>query len=141
MLNLFYEEPEYDRWFRFDRYPRRLLRRFIRGKLRLGGHARVFLNLRAGLDRIGVPYRVNDYRHALANPDEIACIIGQPYVLDKVKWKNPIIFGAAIHSHPIEDVDLLRRLPVQKILAPGPWMKSMCEFCLARCCGSMAGRN
>jgi hypothetical protein len=126
-LNLFYEEPEPDRWLPFDRYPRRILRRLIRGKPRPGGQGRMFLNLCAGLDRITAPYRINDYRHAVANPDEIACIVGQPFVLDKISWRNPIVFGAAIYAHPIEDPHLLRRLPVQKILVPGPWMKSMYE--------------
>mgnify|MGYP003296622018 CR=1 FL=1 len=50
VLNLFYAEPDPDRWLPFDRYPRRLLRRLIRGKPRPGGQTRVFLNLMAGLD-------------------------------------------------------------------------------------------
>ncbi len=92
-----------------------------------GGQKRVFLNLCTGLNRIGVPYRVNDYRHARSNPSELVCIVGKPHVLDKVEWKNPILFGAAVHSHPCDDPGLLRRLPVKKVLVPGPWMKRMCE--------------
>jgi len=126
-LNLFYEEPERDRWITLDRYPRRLIRRVIRGVARPGGHKRVFLNLCAGLQRIGIAYRVNDYRHALDNPHEVVCIIGKPFVLDKQRWRNPILFGAAGYSHPVDDPDLLQRLPVKKILVPGPWMKTMCE--------------
>jgi hypothetical protein len=126
-LNLFYEEPEGDRWLPFDRYPRRLVRRLVRGRPRIGGQRRVFLNLCAGLDRIGVPYRVNDYRYAIRHPEETVCIIGKPFVLDKVSWKNPIVFGAAVYSHPLDDPDLLRRLPIRKVLVPGPWMKAMCN--------------
>jgi len=55
-LNLFYEEPGPDRWFPLDRYPRRVFRRILRRRRPPGGHARVFLNLRAGLDRIAVRY-------------------------------------------------------------------------------------
>jgi len=127
VLNLFYEEPDGDRWFPFDRYPRRVIRRVLRGKPRPGGQARVFLNLRKGLDRIGIRYRVNDYAYAKRHPRELACVIGKPFVLDKVRWKNPILFGAAVYSHPTDDPDLLERLPVKKILVPGPWMKHMCE--------------
>lgn len=87
---------------------------------------RVFLNLCAGLDRIGVAYRVNDYRYARANPKERVCIIGKPHVLGKVTWRNPILFGAAVYSHPCEDPDLMRRLPVERVLVPGEWMRSMC---------------
>lgn len=127
MLNLFYEEPEGDRWISFDRYPRRVIRRLVRGNGRPGGQMRVFLNLCAGLDRIGIPYRMNDYRHARRNPHELACIVGKPCVLDMIKWRNPIMFGAAVCSHPIDDPELLNRLPVKKILVPGPWMKEMCK--------------
>lgn len=125
MLNLFYEEPEGDRWLPFDRYPRRLLRRLWRGPPHAGGHRRVFLNLCAGLDRIGIRYRVNDYRHAERNPAELVCIIGQCHVLDQADWKNPILFGAAVFSHPSDDPHLFERLPVKKILLPGAWMKEM----------------
>jgi len=87
---------------------------------------RVFLNLRDGLDRIGVPYRVNDYRFAANNPSHLACVIGKPHLLDHIDWKSPILFGAAIHSHPSDDPRLMERLPVKKVLVPGPWMKEMC---------------
>lgn len=88
---------------------------------------RVFLNLRAGLDLLHVQYRVNDYRYIKKHPKEIACIIGKPHVLDRIEWKNPIIFGAAVYSHPSDDPDLLNRLPIRKILVPGEWMRKMCE--------------
>jgi len=126
-LNLFYEEPEGDRWLPFDRYPRRVIRRLVRGMPRPGGQRRVFMNLCAGLDRIGTRYRVNDYGYAERHPRELACIVGKPFVLDKIEWKNPILFGAAVYSHPVDDPLLLERLPVRKVLVPGSWMKDMCE--------------
>ncbi|ARV61246.1 glycosyltransferase [Nostocales cyanobacterium HT-58-2] len=126
-LNLFYEEPEGDRWLPLDRYPRRVIRRIVRGKPKIGGQQRVFLNLCTGLDQLNVPYRVNNYRYIQRHPEEVACIIGKPHVLDKMKWENPILFGAAVFSHPCDDPKLLERLPVQKILVPGEWMRQMCE--------------
>jgi hypothetical protein len=125
VLNIFYEEPEADRWLLFDRFPRRLVRRLRWGRQRVGGQMRIFLNLCAGLDRIGVRYRVNDYRHAKRNPRQLACIIGKPHVLDKIEWQNPILFGAAVFSHPSEDPHLLQRRPVKRVLLPGPWIKDM----------------
>lgn len=127
MLNLFYQEPEGDRWLPYDRHPRRIVRRVVRGPRRPGGQERVFLNLRAGLDRLAIGYRVNNYRHARRNPGELACIIGKPFVLDRMEWKNPILFGASIYSHPLDDPDLLTRLAIKKILVPGDWMRRMCE--------------
>jgi hypothetical protein len=88
---------------------------------------RVFLNLRAGLDKIGISYRVNDYRYIQKHPKEVACIIGKPQVLDKIKWKNPILFGASVFSHPCDDPELLNHLPISKILVPGEWMRKMWE--------------
>ncbi len=126
-LNLFYEEPEPDRWLPYDRYARRLVRRVVRGKPRPGGHKRVFLNLCAGLQRIGVPFRVNDYRYIANHTEEVAGIIGKPHLLDEYEWRNPILFGAAGYSHPIDDSRLLERLPIRKILVPGEWMREMCE--------------
>jgi glycosyltransferase involved in cell wall biosynthesis len=125
VLNLFYEEPDRDRWLPFDRYPRRIVRRVLRGKSVIGGHKRVFLNLCAGLDCLGVRYRVNDYGHARRNPNELVCIVGKAHVLDKMKWQNPILFGAAVFSHPLDDPHLFERLPVKKVLLPGAWMKEM----------------
>jgi hypothetical protein len=126
-LNLFYEEPDSDRWLPFDRFPRRVIRRLVRGKPRPGGQMRVFLNLCAGLELLGVKYRVNDYQYIKSHPDELACIIGKPHVLGKIAWRNPILFGAAVYSHPMDDPNLLNRLPVTKVLVPGEWMRRMCE--------------
>jgi hypothetical protein len=127
VLNIYYQELEQDRWLPFDRYPRRVVRRLLRGRPQAGGQKRIFLNLCAGLDRIGVRYRVNDYDHARRNPEEVACIIGKPFVLDKIMWKNPILFGAAVYSHPLDDPSLMQRLPVAQVVVPGPWMKEMCK--------------
>jgi glycosyltransferase involved in cell wall biosynthesis len=127
MLNICYEEPDNDRWLPMDRYPRRLVRRLWRGRPRPGGHKRIFLNLCAGLDRLGVRYRVNAYRYLKRNPNELACIIGKPLVLDKMEWKNPILFGGAVHSHPLDDPGLHQRRPIRKVLVPGTWMKEMCK--------------
>jgi glycosyltransferase involved in cell wall biosynthesis len=125
VLNIFYEEPEGDRWLPFDRYPRRVARWLLKGPPQAGGHKRIFLNLCAGLDRIGAAYRVNDYRWAIRNPRALACIVGKPHVLDKIEWRNPILFGAAVFSHPSDDPKLFERLPVRKVLLPGAWMKEM----------------
>jgi len=127
MLNLFYQEPDPDRFLKFDRYPRRIVRRVIRGKRQPGGQERVFLNLCEGLRRLGVRYRVNDYAHARRYPDELVCIVGKPHVLDVIAWRNPILFGAAVFSHPVDDPNLFRRLPVRRILVPGEWIRRMFE--------------
>lgn len=127
-MNLFYEEPDPDRWFKYDRYPRRLIRWIIRGEPRPGGVKMIAINLMKGLDETGVHYRFNDYRHIKKHPAEIACIIGKPQVLFEQKWKNPVIFGAGIYSHPVDCPDLFKKYPnVKRFLVPGEWMRKMCE--------------
>jgi glycosyltransferase involved in cell wall biosynthesis len=100
----------------------------VRGKQRPGGVMMVAINLMKGLDRLGVAYRFNDFNYIKKHPAEIACIIGKPQLLFERKWKNPVIFGAGIYSHPIESPDLLKQFPVVKrVLVPGEWMRQMFE--------------
>jgi len=125
-LNIFYEEPSADRWFKYDRYPRQLMRRIIRGPEKPGGVMMIALQLMKGLDSVGIPYRFNDFSYIKKHPEEIACIIGKPQILNKFKWENPIIYGAGIFSHPSDDLDFLVKYPtIKKILVPGPWMKDV----------------
>jgi glycosyltransferase involved in cell wall biosynthesis len=70
---------------------------------------------------------VNDYAYARKNPSALACIIGGPFVLDVMEWKNPILFGPATYSHPVDDPRLLDRRRIRRILVFGPWMEEMCR--------------
>jgi len=125
-LNLFYAEPDPDRWLPLDRYPRKWIRRVVRGETRPGGVMMVALNLMKGLDRLHIPYRFNDHRYIGRHPEEIACVIGKPHLLEQYPWKNPVVFGAGIFPHPSDDPDLLKRHPnIKKILVPGDWMAEM----------------
>src|SRR5258708_9697400 len=108
-VNLFYAEPDPDRWLPLDRHPRRLIRRMVRGPTRPGGYGRTFLNLCAGLDRLGVSYRVNNYGYSPRNPNALVCIVGTPCLLNP-SCENPIRLGPATHSHPLADPTLLPRL-------------------------------
>eukprot|EP01037_Dinobryon_pediforme_P013983 gene13983-14100_t len=114
---------ESDRWFTYDRYPRRLIRRIFRGKPVPSGQYLVFFNLIQGLKKIGIPFRLNDYKYIQANPSEIACIIGRDHLLDIISWKNPIVFGAAFGINPVANPDILEKYPIRKLLVPGQWVK------------------
>jgi hypothetical protein len=126
ILNLFYEEPDPDRWLPYDRYPRRLVRTLVRGPVRPRGTMRAFLNLLAGLDRIGAAYRINDYRHLRSSGQgELVCLFGKPQVLKKIPRESPILFGTSIYSHPSDDPDLPQRRPIRRVLVPSPWVQRM----------------
>lgn len=127
-LNLFYEEPNPDRWFKYDRYLRKVIRRIIRGKEKIGGVQLVAIALIKGLDQLQIPYRFNDYRYAKKNQHELIGVIGKPHLIFEKRFKNPILFGAGVFSHPIECPDLFSRYSnVKKMLVPGKWMEEMCR--------------
>jgi len=125
-LNLFYGEQDPDRWVLWDRFPRRVARRVWRGPAQPSGHERILLNLCAGLDRLGWPYRVNDYRSLRAGPRDLACVIGKPHVLEKIPSGTPILFGAAGYAHPIDNPDLFAQHDIRNVLVPCEWMRAMC---------------
>lgn len=127
-LNIFYEEPNPDRWIKYDRYPREFIRRIVRGKTRPGGVMMVALELMRGLDLLKIPYRFNDYQYAKKHPNELIGVIGKPHLIFEKRFKNPILFGAGVFSHPIDCPDLFEKYPnVKKMLVPGPWMETMCK--------------
>jgi len=86
-----------------------------------------FLNLVAGLDRLGLAYRLNDYRHIRSRPQELACVFGKTHVLDMIPRATPILFGTSIYSHPSDDPDLPKRRPIRQVLVPSPWVRDMFE--------------
>jgi glycosyltransferase involved in cell wall biosynthesis len=91
----------------------------------VGGTSRVFLNLLAGLDRIGARYRINDYRRIRKSPNELACVIGKPHVLAKIPRETPILFGTAGYGHPVDDSAVVIRHNICAVLAPALWVKEL----------------
>lgn len=126
-LNLFYEEPDPDRWFPFDRYPRKVIRTIVRGAAQPRGTLRAFLNLVDGLDRLGVSYRINDYRWLRRHGDDLACVFGKPHVLDKIPPRTPILFGTSIYSHPKDRPALPQERDIRRVLVPSLWVRRMFE--------------
>lgn len=86
---------------------------------------RVFLNLCTGLNRLGVPYRVNDYGHLRKAPHELACVVGKPHVLKKIPMQTPILFGTAGYTHPLDDLDVVTRHNIRAVLAPSLWVQEL----------------
>jgi len=109
-LNIFYEEPNSDRWFKQKR----------------GGVMMFALQLMQGLDKLNIPYRFNDFSYAKKHPEECVCIIGKPHLLFNRQWKNPILFGPGTYSHPTDCTDLFTKYPnVKKFIVACDWMKGM----------------
>ena len=126
-MQLFYEEPDPDRWLPFDRYPRKVIRTLVRGASQPRGTMRAFLNLVDGLDRIGAPYRINDYRGLRADSGALACVFGKPHILEKIPLQNPVLFGTSIYSHPNDNPGLPTQRDIRQVLVPSEWVRSMFE--------------
>lgn len=126
-LNIFYEEPNSDRWVKFDRYPRALIRRLIRGPAPIGGVKKWFINLIKGLDELNIPYDINNYTALRKNKEAWALVVGKNQVLNKIPSHTKIIYGPGIVSHPLDIKNWTEMKNIKHIFAPCLWMKEMFE--------------
>ncbi|MCZ4221797.1 hypothetical protein [Pedobacter rhodius] len=123
-LYVYYEELETDRWFKYDRFPRFLIRRIIRGPKQISGVERWFVNFLSGLQEINQEYEVNNFKILKENANIIALVFGRPHVIEKLPSHTKIIYGPGLPSHPSEnsfwDIQNLVHL-----IAPCKWMEEM----------------
>lgn len=117
----FRREPERDRWVAGDRLVRPLVRRIVRGKPRISGLAKVFTNLRLGLDRLGIQYEINLPFEHLREDDRVGVIGLGREALNGYGRSNPIIAGPGLMTHPSEWPDLCERYPVVRYLQHSAW--------------------
>jgi len=89
------------------------------------GMERMFLNLAAGLDRLGIPYRLNDYAHLRRHPGEVIGVVGKPPMLKRIPRETPIVFGPAGYNHPIDAPTLFTDHHVLGVLVPCEWERQM----------------
>ena len=89
----------------------------------------MFLNLIAGLDRLGVRYRLNDFAHLSRHPGEVAGVIGKPPILDRIPREAPIVFGPAGYNHPLDAPTLFTDHHVIGVLVPCEWERQMFAVC------------
>ena len=123
---LYYRKPpETDRWLPGDRYPRAAIRRLIRGRPRAGGIDRVFLNLCAGLDRLGVSYVVNLPFRELRPDDRVGVLGRGRSCLDGYDRDIPIVAGIGLMTHPSEWPSLCDDYPVATYLQHSEWTRAL----------------
>ena len=121
-LCLYYRpEPERDRWVPGDRFVRPIVRRLLRGQPRPGGLDKVFINLRLGLDRLGLPYIVNLPFRQLHPTDRVAVLGCGRHCLDGYRQPNPIVAGIGLMTHPSEWPTLCTDYPVVRYLQHSAW--------------------
>lgn len=121
-LCLYYRvESERDRWLSGDRFIRPIVRRMLRGKPRPGGVDKVFINLRLGLDKLGIKYEVNLPFHKLHAEDRVGILGRGRNCLRGYNRPNPIVAGIGLMTHPSEWPTLCKDYPVVKYLQHSEW--------------------
>ncbi len=128
-------EPERDRWLPGDRFVRPLVRRLVRGQPRMGGVERVFVNLRLGLDRLGIRHEVNLPFNDLRADDRVGVLGRGRYSLQGYDRPNPIVAGIGLMTHPSEWPTLCDDYPVVRYLQHSEWANNVYKPYFGERCG------
>lgn len=113
--------PETDRWLPGDRFVRPIVRRLVRGPRIPSGIDKVFLNLAAGLRKLGVPFRVNRPWREIRPRDRVGVIGRDRACLAGYERPNPIVAGVALMTHPSEWPTLCQDYPVARYVQHCQW--------------------
>lgn len=135
-LCLYYvQDPEQDRWLPGDRFLRPFVRRVVRGPRRAGGLDKVLINLRLGLDRLGVSYEVNLPFRRLRETDRVAVLGRGRHCLENYDRPNPIVAGIGLMTHPSEWPTLCEDYPVVRYLQHSAWCDAVYRPYFGERCG------
>lgn len=125
---IYYRYDQYgDRWFRGDARLRAPIRRLLRGPDKIGGIDLVYLNLCAGLDRLGVEFHTNIPFAEIRAGDKVGVIGRGRESLEGYRADNPILAGVAVAAHPAEWPTLFEDYPVSRYVVHCDWVKAMYE--------------
>ncbi len=117
---IYYYRAEKDRWLPGDRYPRRLIRRLVRGR-KTSGHTRLALTLRQGMKRAGIRHRFNDYRALGRDPHQRVGLLGGVEILERWRGPNPVVAGPLLFLHPNAAPDFMERYRCERFLCASEW--------------------
>jgi hypothetical protein len=127
-LLLFYKEYEADKFVKYDRYLKRVLRpvyNLLHHRQKKTGFAVSFDLMCRALGRAGYDVRVNDYRRARANPSYPVGLVGFPILLDGWQLSNPAILGPSLYDHPMLAPKLFDDARFKKLAVLAPWTQDI----------------
>jgi hypothetical protein len=128
LILLFYKEFEKDKYFKYDRYLKRIVRPIYdltHTRQKKTGFGVSFELLRRALVKQGWVVRVNDHSLARKYPEYPVGLVGFPAVLDGWDLANPAILGPSLFDHPMLAPRLMEdpRFRIHLVLAE--WMYNM----------------
>jgi hypothetical protein len=127
---LFYKDYETDRFFRGDRYLKRIVRplynRLHRGH-KTSGIRVAYERLVKALALHGMDVRSNDYALARRNPRHPVGLFGYSHLLDGWKLPNPAVLGVGMYDHPRLAPRLMEDPRYRLYLVPSDWVRAMFE--------------
>jgi hypothetical protein len=104
VILLFYREFEKDKFFKYDRYLKRVVRpiyNLMHTRQKKTGFGVIFELLKRALENQGWVVRINDYAVARRHPEYPVGLVGFPTVLDGWNLPNPAVLGPCLFDHPM----------------------------------------
>lgn len=127
---LFYKEFESDRFFRGDRYVKRVVRpvyNLVRRDQVVSGFYVWYSNLVTALRRQGYTVIVNRFGLAKRNAGYPVGIVGYPDILTEWTLPNPAVLGPGMYDHPGICPDLMTDRRFQLYIVTCKWMQDVFE--------------
>jgi hypothetical protein len=128
LILLFYKEFEKDKFIRYDRYFKRVVRpiyNLTHSRQKKTGFGVSFELLKRALEKQGWLVRVNDYALAREHPEYPVGLIGFPAILDGWDLPNPAILGPSLFDHPLLAPRLMEDPRFCTYLVLAQWMYEM----------------
>jgi hypothetical protein len=125
---LFFKDFERDKFFRNDRYLKRLVRpvyNLFHSRQKQTGFAVSFSLLCRALRQQNYNVRVNNFRAARRNPGYPVGIVGYPAILDHWTLPNPALLGPGLYDHPMLAPDLMNDPRFRRYVVLAPWTREM----------------
>jgi hypothetical protein len=125
---LFYREFEQDKFFKHDRYLKRIVRpvyNLMHHRQKKTGFAVSFDLLVRALLKFGWIVCINDRATAKRNPNYPIGLVGFPSILEDWDLPNPAILGPSLYDHPLLAPHLMEDPRFRKYLVLASWMYDM----------------
>ena len=125
---LFYREFEQDKFLKYDRYLKRVVRpiyNLMHHHQKQTGFAVSFNLLVRALRKYGWLVYVNDRALAKRNPKYPVGLVGFPAILEGWDLPNPAILGPSLFDHPLLAPHLMEDRRFRKYLVLASWMHDM----------------